>query len=88
MAAEAGCQLLPWLVRATFKVTFFEAINVVEQVSLLLRVVPDLVNFSRVINGLHELIELTVSVHALPDRLTVGWVVSTSVILLTNVEDK
>lgn len=70
------------------EVASVEAEDVVQNVSFFLRVLPNLMSFSGVVDGFDELIDLTVCVHALPQGLSVLWVVSATVPLLTSVVEE
>ena len=63
------------------EVTSVIGIDVIGNPLLILSVVPDAVSFSGSVDLCGHLIDVRIGVHVLPERLSVVWIVSTSVVL-------
>lgn len=67
------------------EVTSVVSIDIVGNPFLILAVVPDLVSLSGSVNLLSHLINIRVGVHILPERFSVVWIITTSVVLFRTI---
>jgi len=67
------------------EVTSVVSVDIVGNPFLILTVVPDLVSLSGSVNLLSHLINIRVGVHVLPERFSIVWIVTTSVVLFRTI---
>lgn len=67
------------------ELTSLEGVEVVSDISLLEWMVPDSHVLSSTVDGSGHLVDVRVGVHVLPQRLSISWVVATTVLLLTTI---
>ena len=63
----------------------WEVVKVIHNILLLHRMVPNLVNFSSIVDCRGKLVNIWLSIHILPERFSILRIISTSISLLTSI---